>query len=167
MLKDKEINYGCFNFVIHYLPACLQNRLHKQLNIDRKNINERLFFYLAESPCQIWEAKYLCLTDCSSGSFPNLFYWFGICCIYKGHQIKDRISHIWTNWVLAISKYENSKSSIVQFKWEKTVMQQYRTLLVKKQLKEGAQMQQYRTLLVKKQLKENSIKFLLEYHGMQ
>jgi hypothetical protein len=46
-------------------------------------------------------------------------------------------------------------------------MQQYRTLLVKKQLKEGAQMQQYRTLLVKKQLKENSIKFLLEYHGMQ
>ena len=23
MLKVKEINYGCLNFVIHYLPACL------------------------------------------------------------------------------------------------------------------------------------------------
>jgi hypothetical protein len=38
------------------------------------------------------------------------------------------------NRVLAISKYENSKSSIVQFKQEKTVTQQYRVLLVKKQL---------------------------------
>jgi hypothetical protein len=34
-----------------------------------------------------------------------------------------------------------SKSSIVQFKREKTAMQQYRSLLVKKQLSEGAQMQ--------------------------
>jgi hypothetical protein len=40
------------------------------------------FFELAESPCQIWEAKYLCLTDCSNSFFPKLlFYWFGICCI--------------------------------------------------------------------------------------